>query len=378
MLKVHYFSPSTIDGVIAMEGNYFMIFKNFCLVTTLFSLFNLLVLLTQIKRIDLNIFSIVSIIIIIADLFFFGLNLNPLITQKFYSKIPSVLKILKKDSTYCISRFLIEPRTFTETRYFKNYTLYELRTRRQSILMPNFGLMHKVFSVQGYGFLILKDYLRFQAKLGEGKEFSNVLPLLNLSNVKYIISKFKLQTEHLKLIYMERKNGEEIRLYENPSYLKRAFFVPKARVVKDRESILNILSNPEFNPKKEVILEEEVQNSELGISESRTPNPESRIISYQPNKVIIKTSCNQAGFLFLSDTYYPGWKAYIDGVETKIYRANFLFRAIVLPKGNHQVEFVYSPLSFKIGLLGTFITIILLAQVSYFLQKNGLKKGNVP
>jgi len=56
------------------------------------------------------------------------------------------------------------------------------------------------------------------------------------------------------------------------------------------------------------------------------------------------------GFLILSDVYYPGWKVYVDGIEEKIYRADYLLRAVHLPPGFHQVRFVYDPMSFKVGL----------------------------
>ncbi|MBU0567008.1 YfhO family protein, partial [bacterium] len=66
------------------------------------------------------------------------------------------------------------------------------------------------------------------------------------------------------------------------------------------------------------------------------------------------------GFLFLSDTYYPGWKAYVDGIETRIFRANYTFRAIQIKEGKRRVEFIYRPKSFTIGLIGTGLTILLL------------------
>ncbi len=53
--------------------------------------------------------------------------------------------------------------------------------------------------------------------------------------------------------------------------------------------------------------------------------------------------------LYVSDAHYPGWKAYIDGKEVSIYRANLAFRAGYVPKGHHSVLFVYQPLSFYIG-----------------------------
>jgi len=55
------------------------------------------------------------------------------------------------------------------------------------------------------------------------------------------------------------------------------------------------------------------------------------------------------GYLVLTDTFYPGWRAYVDGVETPIYQANYLFRAVPLNAGDHEVRFVYRPKSFAVG-----------------------------
>lgn len=367
LFKVYNFQPVIIDELIDVEGRYVMLFKNFALVTMFFSIFNLLALLTQKLRLNLNLFSTVSIIIIITDLFFFGLNLNSLVNQKFYHQKPPTLEILKKDKE-SIFRFLIETKTFD---YSIKDNLFDTMERFQLTLMPNFPMMHKLFGVYGYGFLPLNDYCKFINQFQSGSNFFNVQRLLNLINVKYIISKYEIPSNQVKLVYMNDQEGKEIRVYENLICLPRAFFVPKARIVKDRENILNMLSSPKFDPKEEVIIEEEIRNPKSEIqnksqipNKSEVQNPKSKIIDYQPNKVTINTSCPNDGFLFLSDTYYPGWQAYIDGKLTKVYRANFLFRAIVLPQGDHQVEFVYSPLSFKIGLLGTLITIIILIIVS--------------
>ncbi|PIU66130.1 MAG: hypothetical protein COS84_06095 [Armatimonadetes bacterium CG07_land_8_20_14_0_80_40_9] len=55
--------------------------------------------------------------------------------------------------------------------------------------------------------------------------------------------------------------------------------------------------------------------------------------------------------MVLTDTYYPGWKVYIDGKEDKIYRADYLFRAVYLQKGRHVVRYTYEPLNYRLGLL---------------------------
>jgi hypothetical protein len=81
-------------------------------------------------------------------------------------------------------------------------------------------------------------------------------------------------------------------------------------------------------------------------------------ISESNNRLQLHVEASGDSFLVLSDTYYPGWKVYVDGEKKKIYRANYTFRAVPLRPGTHQVEFVYDPLSFKLGAMITFLTII--------------------
>ena len=70
---------------------------------------------------------------------------------------------------------------------------------------------------------------------------------------------------------------------------------------------------------------------------------------------------NEPGFLILSEIWYPGWKAFDNGEETKIYRANFMFRSVYLDKGKHEIEFVFEPLTYRVGLWVSLITVILIA-----------------
>jgi len=58
----------------------------------------------------------------------------------------------------------------------------------------------------------------------------------------------------------------------------------------------------------------------------------------------------------LNDAFYPGWKSFIDNKQVKIYRANYLFRAINLPAGRHLVTFRYEPFSYKLGKIISLLT----------------------
>jgi uncharacterized membrane protein YfhO len=85
---------------------------------------------------------------------------------------------------------------------------------------------------------------------------------------------------------------------------------------------------------------------------------EVEIISEKNNRLQLLVNSTEDSLLVLSDNYYPGWKAFVDRHPKKIYRANYAFRAVPLGAGTHRVEFVYNPLSFRLGALFTFLGFI--------------------
>jgi uncharacterized membrane protein YfhO len=111
--------------------------------------------------------------------------------------------------------------------------------------------------------------------------------------------------------------------------------------------------------KKELILSAPLRD---GRTSGRAAGPIKgavNLVSYRANEVVLVFVADRDGFLYVSDTYYPGWRAYVDGRETKIYRANLAFRAIEVPRGRHTVVFRYVPVSFYIGLVLTLLGIAL-------------------
>lgn len=85
----------------------------------------------------------------------------------------------------------------------------------------------------------------------------------------------------------------------------------------------------------------------------------------------MQSESTAAGILFLSDNFYPGWTATIDDQPTPIYRANYTFRAVVVPAGKHEVKFIYQPLSVKLGLI---ISAVSLLMVGIYLKKSNRAK----
>jgi uncharacterized membrane protein YfhO len=96
--------------------------------------------------------------------------------------------------------------------------------------------------------------------------------------------------------------------------------------------------------------------------EPAVPNLESavRMLTYENNRMVLEVTTSAAALLFMSEAYYPGWQAYVDGRLEEILRANYAFRAIPVGPGKHRVVVVIEPLSFKIGLAVTVLTTVLL------------------
>lgn len=135
---------------------------------------------------------------------------------------------------------------------------------------------------------------------------------------------------------------DKFELYKNNLALPRAsLFYDFEQIGSDQEIIRKFYSQ-DFNFRKQLIIEEEIK----GVNKVREGTGSANIISYTPNKVAIEVNTTTPALLFLSDNYYPGWKARVNGVETKIYRADYTFRAIVVPADRSSIEFTYENLYF--------------------------------
>lgn len=140
---------------------------------------------------------------------------------------------------------------------------------------------------------------------------------------------------------------EKFQLFKNNTALPRAKLFYGYEVIEKRESIISRLYSEDFDFRNTLILEDEPNISELITQKSEFGEGKVEILLYEPNSVQIKVETKSPALLFLSDNYYPGWKARVSGEETKIYRADYTFRAVEVPEGESLVEFSYKPFSSK-------------------------------
>jgi len=89
---------------------------------------------------------------------------------------------------------------------------------------------------------------------------------------------------------------------------------------------------------------------------------DAQVTAESPNRMVVEVTCQQPGYLVLSEIWYPGWKCYLaDGSELPVWRANGLFRAVKLPAGRHQLSFVFAPTIYRIGGAISLLTLVGLA-----------------
>lgn len=134
-------------------------------------------------------------------------------------------------------------------------------------------------------------------------------------------------------------------LLENLDALPRAYVVPRAECIANPLDQLARLASPTFNPREAVVLEGQCASA------AAVPGAiaDVRIDDYEDTRVRIAVDSSQPGFLVLTDSYYPGWQAWINGRLEPILRANTVLRAVPVPAGHSNVEFRYRPRSFYVG-----------------------------
>lgn len=250
-------------------------------------------------------------------------------------------------------------------------------TYGEAHVMRNILSYYGIYSPEGYDALFLERYGELINTIKSGGtatsqinrtdvDFSEVGPfepmtknqyrlrVMSLLGVKYILalksaagSTTTEQEQFPSSLFSLVWSNENWRIWEYRQALPRAFFVSNYIIEEDPQKIADYLFNPLFQIQNTLILESQPKEFESVINSA---SGEVVIARYEPQTVDVSVSAKQNGFLFLSDTYYPGWKALVDGRKTNIYRADYAFRAVPVSAGNHTVRFVYDPISFKIGL----------------------------
>lgn len=151
-----------------------------------------------------------------------------------------------------------------------------------------------------------------------------------------------------------------VTIYQNPAPLERAYFAANVRIVPDPRSVLQIVKQPGFDPQQLALVEaglSPIQANQLG----RDPAARVRFEQVSPNELRLQTTTKADQFLVLSEMWFPGWRAEVDGRPLPIYRTNYVFRGLIVPAGTHTIRMYYRPTSALLGVGLTTLTIAGLA-----------------
>ncbi|MBP1741408.1 MAG: Bacterial rane protein YfhO [Deltaproteobacteria bacterium] len=187
---------------------------------------------------------------------------------------------------------------------------------------------------------------------------SRVPVLMDLLNVKYEIS------------YADKSIGLR------NTFLPRAFIIPECTVAR-RQDILNLLTSSDFDPRKTVLFEKEDNTPSPGALTRKPSLSDSdtvEIKTFRPDTIVLNTSSQNPGYLYLSEIHYPGWNAYIDDQRANILRGNYLFRVIPIPEGRHHIRLHFDPLTIKVGIgISVIAALVILGSLIYFSRRNRIQ-----
>ena len=210
-------------------------------------------------------------------------------------------------------------------------------------------------SIGGYHGAKLKRYQELiENHLGRGN-----MSVINMLNTKYFI--------------VQPKEGGEPQAQRNPGALGNAWFVNEIKWVPNADSEINALTG--FNPAQTVVIDKRFEKEVNGFSSAPDTGALIRLTSYAPNDVAYETKSMSKQFAVFSEIYYAdGWNAYVDGKESPYVRVDYVLRGMVVPEGNHKIEFKFEPLYYytaqKVSLAGSiFICLIIGGYFVYTLRK---------
>lgn len=195
-------------------------------------------------------------------------------------------------------------------------------------------------------------------QLKSGVSFITNPFLWDLLNVKYIM--FPQQLPGRQELFQSSSTGEFV--YRNETMLPRAFFVDSVATAAPAD-ILGHIREGNFDPRQVAFLEEDLPGGQT-IEPARGATAE--ITKFGNHEIDVKVNATGNNLLFLSEIFYPvAWRAYIDGEEIPIHKTNFAFRSVVVPAGEHTIQFRYESNWEWIKTLALIVNILIMAGLAF-------------
>ncbi len=294
-------------------------------------------------------------VFIALDLIAAGWGLNPGVDTQFYST--------EAQSALQVQEMLLGRRLYLSTadedilKYkrflrFDGFDSGEDWLMMRAVLLPNMTMFDSIASLNNFDPLTPDRYTRWMDILSHAEGDERAM-LLDISAAGVVETR-------------DTQTNSGVRFQQLPVEIgARARWVRCARAARDPEEALQLVMTAAFDPDQAVVIEGLKSQQITGCADGGVRGVVD-LVDEAPGGLEYRVHADQPGWLLLSDTWYPGWRAFVDGDEVPVLRADYLFRAVQIPAGDHRVRFSYRPPPFYIGLAMTAIT--LLAVITFIIR----------
>jgi len=284
------------------------------------------------------------VVLLAADLFWFFVKFTPATRPEYLHLQAQSIELIKQDTGW--------PRI--------------LALGRDGIhrMGPNTPMIVGLEDIQGSDSLDIGAYRRLLNGLSSEElgfpQPDPTLPALDLLGVKYIVSAVELKS----IPGVSLLPHYDSWLYLNEQALPRAFTVPDYVVKSEDAQALAAVTSRDFEPSKKAVF----VGPDRPSGRHRPPllSKPVQVTAHEPNAVTVVGDLRPGQVLVLADAYYPGWRAFQDGRECRVLRADYALRAVQIEQPCKQVRFVYLPASFTVGAFASLAAVAFLAGVAAF------------
>lgn len=301
--------------------------------------------------------------VIVVDLLTASWNLVPFIDRSFFDNLVSGEErdiSLSGDERIYIS--LTDEVNLKYDRFirFQDYYPIEDPINIRKVVLPNLNLLDSIATVNNFDPMVPARYTKLMQYIDSINVADQMtwLPILNVGVREKIALDNELGISFDTVPAIGRFRW--VSCFKSAQTEDEAFSMLKEKVADlDSKGIESYVVLEGYNTQKEGNCTENRLEKQFNY----------QIIKESNQKIILETNTNQPGFLLQADVWFPGWKVFVDGKESSLYQADYLFRAVQLPQGRHIVEFVYQPVSFILGIVVSGFSGLLLIILIYRKQK---------
>lgn len=316
-------------------------------------------------------------VLTVANLWWVQTRQNPIADAESWLTPPSTARaVAREPGTFRV--YTLDDKTPHVHAYTQAHGWSDLRPLHaaRDFLAPDTNILWGITTAGGYAGLYTRtavavwgghtDEVGLAQRTTEHRTLSPAFfRLLAMHNVRFLLTEGAI--EHPLLTRVPVASEAPVGMYRLRDTLPRAWWVPSATLVHRNAEAEALILSPDFNPARTAI----VHAAALPPMPEVNPNGSGDVTLRQtaPDALTLDVQSDAAGWMVLSDGFYPGWEAEVDGRPARVYRANLNSRAVALPAGRHRVQMTFAAPAFALGWRLSVVGVALLALAAWLTRR---------